>query len=131
MSEFIYQTNNLSKYYGKFKALDDVNLNLGSGRIIGLLGKNGAGKSTLMRCLLGFLNHEGSVKLGEREIKHRDHRVFEEVAFIPDVSGLDDRLTSPSARSFSTPSWASSSTRARPSSSPPIRRRRWRTCCRK
>ncbi len=93
MSEFIYQTNNLSKYYGKFKALDDVNLNLGSGRIIGLLGKNGAGKSTLMRCLLGFLNHEGSVKLGEREIKHRDHRVFEEVAFIPDVSGLDDRLT--------------------------------------
>ncbi len=93
MSEIIYQTSNLTKFYGKFKALDDVNLSLGSGRIIGLLGKNGAGKSTLMRCLLGFLNHEGSIRLGDREIKHRDHRVFEEVAFIPDVSGLDDRLT--------------------------------------
>lgn len=93
MSEFIYQTSNLTKFYGKFQALKDVNLSLGRGRIIGLLGKNGAGKSTLMRCLLGFLNHKGSVKLGDMEIKHRDPRVFEEVAFIPDVSGLDDRLT--------------------------------------
>ncbi|MBP7205061.1 MAG: ABC transporter ATP-binding protein [Candidatus Cloacimonetes bacterium] len=93
MSEAIYKTSNLTKYYGKFRALDDVNLSLGSGKIIGLLGKNGAGKSTLMRCLLGFLNHEGEIRLGDRVIDHRDHRVFEDVAFIPDVSGLDDRLT--------------------------------------
>lgn len=93
MSENIYQTTNLSKYYGKFKALDNVNLNLGQGKIIGLLGKNGAGKSTLMRCMLGFLNHEGGISLGGKELKHRDHLIFNEVAFIPDVSGLDDRLT--------------------------------------
>ena len=93
MSEVIYKTNNLTKFYGKFRALDDVNLSLGSGKIIGLLGKNGAGKSTLMRCLLGFLNHEGEIRLGDRLIDQRDHRVFEDVAFIPDVSGLDDRLT--------------------------------------
>ncbi len=56
MSANIYQINNLSKNYGKTKALENVTLSLGKGRIIGLLGKNGAGKSTLMRCMLGFLH---------------------------------------------------------------------------
>lgn len=88
-----YEIRNVTKYYGKFKALDKVNLSLAPGKIIGLLGKNGAGKSTLMRCMLGFLAHQGEVLLDSTPIKHRDHHVFEHVAFIPDVSGLDDRLT--------------------------------------
>ncbi len=93
MNEIIYQINHLTKDYGKVRALTDVSLNLGRGKIIGLLGKNGAGKSTLMRCMLGFLNHEGEILLNGRQVIRRDHRVFEDVAFIPDVSGLDDRLT--------------------------------------
>jgi len=88
-----YEIRNVTKYYGKFKALDRVSLSLAPGKIIGLLGKNGAGKSTLMRCMLGFLAHEGEVLLDDTLLKHRDHRIFEHVAFIPDVSGLDDRLT--------------------------------------
>ncbi len=90
---FSYTTEHLTKFYGKFKALDDVNLNLGQGKIIGLIGKNGAGKSTLMRCMLGFLHHEGKVGFDGYNLARRDHRVFNDVAFIPDVSGLDDRLT--------------------------------------
>ena len=88
-----YEIRNLSKYFGKFKALDEVSLKLGQGKIIGLLGKNGAGKSTLMRSMLGFMKHSGEVILDGQEIKHRDQHIFEKVAFIPDVSGLDDRLT--------------------------------------
>nr|MDK2850775.1 type transport system ATP-binding protein [Candidatus Cloacimonadota bacterium] len=88
-----YEIVNLSKNYGKFRALDDVTFSLPQGRIIGLLGKNGAGKSTLMRCMLGLLRHRGSVILDGMQLKHRDHRVFEQVAFISDASGLDDRLT--------------------------------------
>lgn len=93
MSDTIYQINNLTKHYGKFKALDAVDLKIGKGKIIGLLGKNGAGKSTLMRCMLGFLRHEGNVELYGGNVARRNHRIFENVAFIPDVSGLDDRLT--------------------------------------
>lgn len=88
-----YQVKNLSKHYGKFQALDNVSFTLPWGKIIGLLGKNGAGKSTLMRCMLGFLNHEGQVSVDGFDLDHRDHRIFDQVAFIPDVSGLDDRLT--------------------------------------
>ncbi|MDD4309999.1 MAG: ABC transporter ATP-binding protein [Candidatus Cloacimonetes bacterium] len=93
MTNNSYEIRNLSKYYGKFRALDGINLNLSQGKIIGLLGKNGAGKSTLMRSMLGFLAHEGEVILDGIALKHRDHKIFEKVAFIPDVSGLDDRLT--------------------------------------
>lgn len=93
MSNPSYEIRNVSKYYGKFKALDQVSLSLSPGKIIGLIGKNGAGKSTLMRCMLGFLSHEGDVELDGTFIRHRDHRIFDHVAFIPDVNGLDDRLT--------------------------------------
>ena len=88
-----YSLSNVSKHYGKFLALDNVSLELGAGKIIGLLGKNGAGKSTLMRSMLGFLSFDGSISLCGRPISHRDKWIFEEAAFIPDVSGLDDRLT--------------------------------------
>lgn len=88
-----YQVQHLSKKYGKFQALNDVSFTLPWGKIVGLLGKNGAGKSTLMRCMLGFLHHEGTVSLDGFNLNHRDHRIFEQVAFIPDISGLDDRLT--------------------------------------
>lgn len=88
-----YQVHGLSKNYGKFQALDQVSFTLPWGKIVGLLGKNGAGKSTLMRCMLGFLEHEGKVSLDGFHLEHRDHKVFDQVAFIPDVSGLDDRLT--------------------------------------
>ena len=85
--------NNLTKYYKKFKALDDVTLEIPKGRIIGLLGKNGAGKSTLMRCILGYLKYHGSVEVLGEDIKKQKEMVHNEVAFIPDVSSLDDRLT--------------------------------------
>ena len=67
-----YLMRDVNKYYGKFRALNGIDLTLGEGKIIGLLGKNGAGKSTLMRCMLGFLSFTGDINLGSRPIKHRD-----------------------------------------------------------
>ena len=89
----VIKINNLTKYYKKFKALDGVELEIPKGRIIGLLGKNGAGKSTLMRCMLGYLNFQGYVEVLGEDIRKQKEQVHNEVAFIPDVSSLDDRLT--------------------------------------
>jgi ABC-2 type transport system ATP-binding protein len=87
------KVSNLTKFYKKFMALDNISLSLKSGNIIGLLGKNGAGKSTLMRCILGFLKHNGQIFINNEEVVHQDTEIFNYVGFIPDVNELDNRLT--------------------------------------
>lgn len=60
----ILTVNNLTKYYGSFKALDNVSLNLEPGKIIGLLGPNGSGKTTLIKIINGLLSiNSGSVQV--------------------------------------------------------------------
>lgn len=54
MSE-VLRLENLTKRYGTLTALDNVNLSLESGRIVGLLGPNGSGKTTLIKILNGLL----------------------------------------------------------------------------
>ncbi len=49
------QITNLTKSYGETIILDNVNLSIDSGEIVGLLGRNGAGKSTLMKCIVGLV----------------------------------------------------------------------------
>jgi ABC-2 type transport system ATP-binding protein len=91
--EPIMSIQGLSKRFKNVQALKDVSLEIPRGRIIGLLGKNGAGKSTLMRCMLGFLKYQGDIRYHGRKLEHNDSSIFRNVAFIPDVSALDDRLT--------------------------------------
>lgn len=55
MSECLLQCKGLSKFYGGIRALDNVNLEIGKGKIVGLLGPNGSGKTTLMKVLNGLL----------------------------------------------------------------------------
>lgn len=54
MSKTIISINDLSKSYGDFEALKNVNLEIQEGDIYGLIGKSGAGKSTLLRCINGL-----------------------------------------------------------------------------
>ena len=89
----LIQVRNLTKKYGSLKALDKVDMNIPEGRIIGLLGKNGAGKSTLMRCILGFLKFDGEIDIMGERVDHHKESIHNLIAFIPDVSSLDDRLT--------------------------------------
>lgn len=49
----LYEVRNISKNYGSVVALDDVNLSLRAGEVVGLVGDNGAGKSTLVKVLSG------------------------------------------------------------------------------
>lgn len=54
MENVILQTNNITKSYRHFKALEDISITLEAGHIYGFIGENGAGKTTLMRILTGL-----------------------------------------------------------------------------
>lgn len=54
-TEFVLECQNLTKKYGMFTALNNLNLQLSRGRIVGLLGPNGSGKTTLIKLINGLL----------------------------------------------------------------------------
>jgi len=66
------EIKNLSKNYGKKKALDEVSLSIPRGQIVGIFGENGAGKTTLMKCVLGFVACEGEVTLDGEAIGRKN-----------------------------------------------------------
>ena len=65
------ELKHVSKSYGGKRALDDVNLKLPQGEIVGLFGENGAGKTTLMKCILGLLRCQGEITLDGQPITRR------------------------------------------------------------
>jgi len=82
------QARGLSRRYGSTVALDSVDLNVPTGRIVGLIGPNGAGKTTAMKTILGLSKFTGELEvLGLDPSRHRDE-LMEEVCFIADVAVL-------------------------------------------
>ena len=58
--------NEISKYFGHFKALDNASLDINHGEIVGLVGENGAGKSTLIKILNGAYKYDsGTIKFND------------------------------------------------------------------
>ena len=51
----LLRTEHLTKDYGRYRALNDVDLDVAPGEVVGLLGPNGSGKTTALRLVLGFL----------------------------------------------------------------------------
>lgn len=90
----IIEVKNLTKTYGKLKALEALSLEVKEGEILGLLGPNGSGKSTTINCLLSLLNFDsGSIKIFGREmtpdaydIKSKIGVVFQEVAVFDELT---------------------------------------------
>lgn len=74
--------NNLSKFYGRKKALDSVSLNLDGGKIVGLLGPNGSGKTTMLKLINGLLYpNEGEILIEGEQIGPATKN---KVSFLPD-----------------------------------------------
>ena len=73
MSELVLQIKNLSKSFGKNKVLDGINLTVGEGSVLGLMGENGAGKSTMMKCLFGiYAKDEGQFLLCGKPVNFKN-----------------------------------------------------------
>lgn len=78
----------LTKTYGNLKALDNLNLTLGGGRFVGLLGPNGSGKTTLIKLLNGLIQPtSGSVLVDGQAPGVHTHSV---VSYLPDRGYLND-----------------------------------------
>ena len=70
MSAPVLQVTDLTKTFGGFVALNQVNLHLGPGERLGLIGPNGSGKTTMINCITGALNNDaGSILYEGQEIK--------------------------------------------------------------
>ena len=65
----ILRAEHVTKYYGRFRALNDVSLTVSAGEFVSIIGPNGAGKSTLINLLTGFARpSSGSVRFKDRDI---------------------------------------------------------------
>ncbi len=86
----VIQAKGLHRHYqrGRVKALDGMDLNIKSGRIVGLIGPNGSGKTTALKSILGLTPYKGALKvLGFDPSTQRD-LLMERVCFIADVAVL-------------------------------------------
>lgn len=80
---------NLTKYYDTFCAVDDINLNIQKGEIIGLLGPNGAGKTTTLRMLTGyFLPTKGNIHIKDYSIRDDLLAIKQLIGYLPESAPL-------------------------------------------
>ncbi|WP_298950245.1 gliding motility-associated ABC transporter ATP-binding subunit GldA [uncultured Nonlabens sp.] len=83
------EVNNISKYYGQQKALDEVSFSIKSGEIVGFLGPNGAGKSTMMRILTTYLNaNEGIAIVNGHDVVEEQREVQRSIGYLPENNPL-------------------------------------------
>jgi ABC-2 type transport system ATP-binding protein len=89
----IVVTEQLTKRYGDFTALDACTLRVNTGEIFGLLGPNGAGKTTLLRLLLGYIHPtSGAATVAGHDCVRETLRVRERTAYLPGEARLFRRM---------------------------------------
>ena len=94
MSNYIIETSNLTKKFGKFLAVDQVNLLVPKGGIYGFLGPNGAGKSTTIRMLLGLIKEtKGEVKVFGKSIKEERIAILKRIGSMVETPSYYGHLT--------------------------------------
>ena len=85
------KVEHVTKYYGDFKAVDDLSFTVKPGEIFGLLGVNGAGKTTTFRMIMGLLDiTEGNITLDGEKI---DYNVTDKIGFLTEERSLLTKLT--------------------------------------
>ncbi len=86
---------NVHAYYDKSHILHGVDMKVGEGEIVGLLGRNGSGRSTTVKTIMGLVRGEGSVRLRDKELLGR--KAFEiahlGLGYVPENRDIFPKLT--------------------------------------
>jgi ABC-2 type transport system ATP-binding protein len=94
MDDLVLEARGLTKRYGSFVAVDDLNLSVDRGEVFGLLGPNGAGKTTTILMLLGLTEPSGGeVRVLGFDPVRQPLSVKARVGYMPDQVGFYDELT--------------------------------------
>ncbi len=85
----IIQTKNLTKFYGKSRGIENLDLEVHQGEIFGLLGPNGAGKTTTVRILLDLIRKtSGEAQVFDLDVHHHSTEIRQRTAYIPGDLGF-------------------------------------------
>lgn len=83
------EIKNVSKSFGRLKALDNVSFNVKKGDLFGIIGQNGAGKSTLFRCIMDFFDsYEGEILYDNKPMSKVP---LEKIGFLPEERSLSPK----------------------------------------
>lgn len=92
-TDVVVQTNNLTKKYGAFTALNDLTINVDRGHILGFIGPNGAGKTTTIKILVGLARPtSGSASIAGVDCVKDSKNIKKLVGFMPDTFGAYDNM---------------------------------------
>ncbi len=96
------RVENLTKYYGKRLAVDNISFNVAKGEVVGFLGPNGAGKTTTMRILTGFLAPtRGEVWVADYDMSKHSLEARQHIGYFPEAMPLYSDMTVRSYLDFS------------------------------
>lgn len=88
------EIKHLYKRYGRFLALNDMNLHVEQGELFGFVGSNGAGKTTTMRICVGLLEATvGEVYIGGQDVLRSRKTMSEKIGYVPDFFGVYHSFT--------------------------------------
>ena len=88
------EITNLTKNYGRIKAVDNISFSVQQGEIVGFLGPNGAGKTTTMNILTGYIpSSAGVVKVGGYDVMEEPEKVKSQIGYLPELPPLYFDLT--------------------------------------
>ena len=88
------EVKNVTKRYGNFYAVRNINFEIKDGEIVGFLGRNGAGKSTTMNMITGFIEPtEGNIIVNGQNIYLKPKKVKSQIGYMPEGTPLYPELT--------------------------------------
>ncbi|MFR5601858.1 MAG: ABC transporter ATP-binding protein [Lachnospiraceae bacterium] len=87
------QVKNLKKTYGKFHALEGLDMEVPQGALYGFVGPNGAGKTTTIKIMTGLLKADsGCIMIGDVDALRFPDKLKEKIGYVPDFFGVYDNL---------------------------------------